>query len=246
MSILTLKLLSCILIFLTGLLGGSLAIRSLRKQHPLLPWLISTTHGIFLGTALFHLLPEAAGDIANQSLPHNLYIGLACLIGLLTIALIERACLSQRVQLMHSLMAYLITLSIAIHAFFTGLALGLSATWIHLSILLFAIMAHKGFASFALTLRISQQQITQRTRMSLLLLFSLATPIGILLASGLMHGFDLTFSAYFNAFSAGTFIYIGLNHGKKIEAEWAQVSRQQHIIGLLLGCALMGGLSVWV
>lgn len=100
---------------------------------------------------------------------------------------------------------------LSIHAFFAGVALGLSSRASALPVLL-ALLLHKFFEATSLGISISR---SGRERCIVILeasFFSSATPLGVLLGvlSSVGGGISQTTSGFVMAISGGTFIYIAL------------------------------------
>ena len=75
---------------------------------------------------------------------------------------------------------YLLLLTLSIHSLIAGLTLGIS-TASGATVLLIAILAHKGAAGFALGSTFRDAQVPPRTRIPALMVFVGSTPLGVIL-----------------------------------------------------------------
>jgi len=112
------------------------------------------------------------------------------------------------------IVAYLLVLALSFHSIFEGIALG-TQTELPTTISIFiAIMAHTPLAGFALGVSLVKARASPRMAISCLVLFSATTPAGTLLGLALtafLQGGRLdTVSGSFQAFSAGTFLFVAL------------------------------------
>lgn len=167
--------------------------------------------GVFLGAALLHLLPDAQHAFASWSgYPWPEFI---CALGFLSLLLLERLSLS--FENTKESIPYILALTLMIHALIEGGALGISPTFTETSTLLIAIAAHKGAESLALGLLLIRHQLSLQRIIYLVLLFTLMTPLGIAGGTWLSLGSHHSLiEGIFNAFAAGTFLYIStLHHG---------------------------------
>lgn len=103
--------------------------------------------------------------------------------------------------------------ALAFHSFFEGLAIGVEPDVATGFPVLVAILAHKGFAAFALANALTKARLVVSRTSALVYmgLFSLVTPIGIAVGLGLTEGVDPgPWVGGVTAFCAGTFLYVGL------------------------------------
>lgn len=207
-------------------------------------------NGIFLGAALFHMLPDAS----HEFLTFYPKVGLTIAIGISVASLVVLTTidgLANRFSKQHvNYTPYLLTLLVSIHALMTGLALGLQDSLGHVLMILIAILVHKGSESFALANKVATSGLNRGRCWSLLSVFVLMTPLGIglglLLTEGSFHS-QLHLEAIFNAIAAGTFLYIPLAHG--LENGVLSLRREQSwasYLSLPMGLLLMGLLAFFV
>jgi|GEM_PF-253656 len=230
MSLLTLKLISSGLIFGVGLIGGIFA-RRLANAPQAGTWLAlgnCFAGGVFLGAGLIHLLPDAASDFAT-TLPKIDY-PLASLCAALAVAgmlaldqvtahagqgVLGAQDASDRGTALREGRAHggwVLFLMLSVHSIITGVSLGLEPDGLAAATLLLAILAHKGTAAFALSVQLIGGGA--QSLMRPLILFSLMTPVGILLGSALNELLSGTagalFEAVFDALAAGTFLFVAV------------------------------------
>ena len=103
-----------------------------------------------------------------------------------------------------------------IHSLIEGAVLGINTTLATAAVIFIAIIAHKGSESFALAVILNRNQIILKRIIIIVGLFSLMTPLGILFGASLASGLPLNeehlLTAGFNAFAAGTFLYMSTLH----------------------------------
>ena len=141
---------------------------------------------------------------------------------------------------------------LSVHAFITGAALGISNTTISVSVLFFAILAHKGFESFALVIGLHRGWKKRYKVKLALFYFAFVTPLGIVLAALLETLYQTQtvnlITSLFSAFAAGTFLYIGTLHAthNHFHPQMDTTNRYYKFLTTLTGIMLMGIIGVWV
>lgn len=172
--------------------------------------------GVFLGAALFHLLPESI-FLFNQQYPTITYPipEAICGLGILFFLWLEQLLANSSALHAKLLIPYLLFIMLSIHALVEGTALGLSQTFSEVLFLFIAIAAHKGSESFAICVTLLKQTLSSTKIAGFIILFALMTPIGIGLGM-IVHNLVIvgagTIGVIFNAFAAGTFLYIATLH----------------------------------
>ncbi len=166
--------------------------------------------------------------------------------------------------------AVALTLALSVHSLLEGLVLGMSDSHTIVSISI-AILFHKVFAGFALGSTLTAActtSISNETFKKMIYLFSVSTPIGIIVAAALESNMELNTIAVatMQAVVSGTFLYISIVEvGMKellTNREQQRQQQQQQRIGtldvrgklmqyfklicLLLGYCFMSYLAVWV
>ena len=208
-------------------------------------------NGIFLGTALFHLLPSAQHALQTlEGQNHYPLIYLLAASSCMLLFILERyADPLKRIVAFNTsqLFIYFLITLFSIHSLSAGIALGLSSSVSNTWILLTAILAHKGCEAYALTVHIAQQIKSRTHQFILLTTFACMTPLGIILAMVTrMHistRHAMWAETYFNAIAAGTFLYIATLHSTV--GQWRQGLRAMPLLPLLAGMSTMALVAVW-
>jgi len=102
---------------------------------------------------------------------------------------------------------YLLLVALSFHGFFEGMALGLQGGPLDTFFLFIAIISHKWAEAFTLGISFHKAQTDKQTFIILIILFSMFTPIGILIGLVLAGG-SMLIEGIFLAMSTGTFIYV--------------------------------------
>lgn len=233
------------LIFITSLVSiiYPLKVRAYPSHNRLLEFGDALASGIFLGAALFFMLPDAIQDFdtALGSIRYPL-AELFCAGGFLFLLFFERLSGTKHQEHDHTATSLIIAVIIIIHSLIEGAALGVNTTFATTSIIFVAIFAHKSSESFALAVILNRSTLTMRHIIILIAIFSLMTPLGIaagtMLTLYLHLKWGVLLAAGFNAFAAGTFLYMSTLH----HINHHQRSHEGE--GLIEYAALVGGLSV--
>jgi len=104
----------------------------------------------------------------------------------------------------------ILLVALSTHAIFEGIALGLSPDTSAVINIMLALLCHKGPASMSLGIALSRKfkhDQDRRKAMYLIILFGLATPLGIAMGLALQAANDMV-EIVFSSFAGGTFIYI--------------------------------------
>lgn len=249
MTLVSYKIIAALIIFLTSM---AIAIYPLRKK-------VSLNHtesvglseaiasGIFLGAAFFHMLPDAIKIFAEvygtQSYPIPEVI---CVIGFLLLLLLERLSFT-----LHSTSSipYILAIILIVHALVEGAALGIGSTFSEAFMLFIAIVAHKGSESFALCITMLRHHLPFKRILSIVIFFSLMTPLGIGLGTAVnvltLKGSGKLAEAAFNAFAAGTFLYISTLHHIHFHKHTTETQGILEFSCLVLGVVIMGLIALW-
>jgi zinc transporter 1/2/3 len=253
-SLLGYKILAGVLIFITSVLAVIYPIRVRARPKHNLPLELGDAFasGIFLGAALFHMLPDATQGFSAiyGAAYHYPLAEILCAGGFLLLLLLER--LSQNKNLFHratNTVPYILTLTLTIHALIEGAALGINTTVATTFIIFVAILAHKSSESFALAVILNQSTMTLKRIIIIVSVFALMTPLGIVLGAALTDGIAQTsgqlLAAIFNAFAAGTFLYMSTLHHINHHHRQHDNENLWEFIFLLLGISIMAGLAWW-
>jgi zinc transporter 1/2/3 len=250
MNIVIYKALAALIIFMISLAAViyPIRVRAQPTHNYLLELGDALASGIFLGAALFHMLPNAISDF--QMALGNINYPLAelfCAAGFLLLIFFER--LSGNSQDYKDTVPYVVAVIIIIHSLIEGTVLGINTSIATAIIIFVAIIAHKSSVSFALAVILNQARVPFRHMFVLITIFSLMTPLGIAIGTTMsiyLHsetGHLVT--AAFNAFAAGTFLYMStlhhINHHKNShhgEGLW-------EFFALVTGLSVMAAIAVW-
>ncbi|MBU0715699.1 MAG: ZIP family metal transporter [Verrucomicrobia bacterium] len=258
MHILTFKIVAVFIIFITGLLGGALSkwLSGSRKSDLLFSFGNAFAGGVFLGAGLIHMLPDAQAGFKSLTGSDYPWFTIVCCAGFLLILFIEKVLIRHEHAPQDAssltgkliLYPYILMIVLSIHSVITGIALGTEARIAQASIILIAVMAHKGTAAFALTVSLLRGAMPLKRIVGMVVLFSLMTPVGILLGIGFMMIFsgraEQIFEAGFDALAAGSFLYIAM-----LDILQEEFSVQQHrplkFVLVLAGLAVMAVVAIW-
>lgn len=144
---------------------------------------------------------------------------------------------------------YILAIILIIHAITEGAALGIGSTFSEAVILLIAIMAHKGSESFALCMTMLRHELPLKRVIAIILVFALMTPLGIALGTvinqyAIFENGELV-AAVFNAFAAGTFLYISTLHHVRFHQHTEEKQGLQEFACLMSGLAVMAATTFW-
>ena len=245
----TYKISAAILIFVISLTAGVLTTKINRvtwRFH----FAETLASGVFLGAAVFHMLPDAEqGFRMNQSLSNYPWANLTCAFSLLMLLGIEPLLSKNRHNNVPA--PYMPITVLSLHSLLEGAALGINLNTGETLMIFIAIIAHKALDSFALCTGMHGSTLTKRHRKTILLIFSLMTPLGILIASSvtlLLHSYtEPLFQATFNALGAGAFLYLATTHRINDYIHGNHELHSMHyLLAISLGLAAMATLAVWV
>ncbi len=188
-------------------IGGILPI--FRKwDRSRLPTVISFAAGLMLGSAFFHLFPEAYEGISKEA-------GIYVLLGFLFLYIIEKFITVHICEIFDCQVHHLgITafIGIAIHTLFNGIALGSGLFVPGLGFVVFlAVAAHKAPEVFCLTTVLLNSQAPKSKIALVNLLIILMIPVGALVAYLLLRPENTVWIDRALAFSAGIFLHISLS-----------------------------------
>jgi zinc transporter 1/2/3 len=101
---------------------------------------------------------------------------------------------------------YLLLIAISIHSIFEGIALGLLSDNVEIFYMLIAVASHKWVEALSIGISLHKSDVDYSQFKNLINIFSLTTPIGVLLGL-IFSGLSLLIEATFLAISAGITIY---------------------------------------
>ena len=154
-----------------------------------------------------------------------------------------------QVSRVSSLYPYALIVALSIHSFIAGVAMGAQKTLANVVLIFVAIAAHKSTAGFALGVSLVRNDVPRLRSLSLIGLFAVITPIGIvvglLVTNALSSHAQRVFDAVFLALAAGSFLYIAVFD--IIRDEFLQPGpRAVKWLLAATGYGLMGLLALWL
>ena len=245
---LSFKVISILLIFLTAAFAGIYPFKAKAEKKVKLSIGEALACGVFLGAGLLHMLSDATQDFlaAKIDYPISFLLAGAAYLGLLLLELKSSKVIDSASDNEFKF-AVLSTVVLSVHSLIAGAALGLSQSWSFI-VLLFAILAHKWAASFSLSVQINKTSASFFARLSLFSIFAVMTPLGIIIGSLVEH--FLTYypliEPSFNAFAAGTFIYLGTIHGLRRSFLITECTDKEHFSAVTFGFVLMAVIAFFV
>lgn len=201
--------------------------------------------GIFLGVAFFHMLPAAINTFQHLFVDIHYPIAEAiCLGGFSILLFLERLSLSRGTFQSPNIVPYMLAFILIIHSLTEGAALGISGTGSEAIMLFIAIIAHKSSDSFVLCMILMRYHFPFWRIMTIITIFSLMTPLGVGLGIffNLYHpvlGGQLA-EAIFEAFAAGTFLYIATLHHLRFHQRIEEAQSLLEFSCLMMGLVIMG------
>jgi zinc transporter ZupT len=194
------------------------------EKEGLLKWMTGLAAGVLLASALLVAIPEGF-EIALTNGINGLIVGGAILAGFLTMLLLECFGFGHDIHeehhdheddhghdhVHHPSNANSIVVGLSIHALTDGLAIGAAALTgsLVLTISVFlAVLVHKVPAAFSVGLFSMHERDERSTSIRDVLMFSLATPIMILVTFFLLGDISNQFLGLAILFAGGTFLYV--------------------------------------
>jgi zinc and cadmium transporter len=190
--------------FFVTMLGGCLS--TFKSWAPnKFELIINFCAGNFIGAVLFHMIPDAKPILGFQMV-YPMVVGFFSIYG------IEKTLGSKNFstqELVYQKMGLSALMGISFHSFVEGFAMG-AATLMNVGfVVIAAIIFHKFPIAMALSsLFIKAGKYDKKTIISIIFVFALTTPLGVLLAFGIFGVIDKYWLGVAIAVSAGTFIYL--------------------------------------
>lgn len=142
--------------------------------------------------------------------------------------------------------AILATVMLSIHSFLAGAALGVSQSLSIVIVILFALIAHKWAASFALAIHINKSKLSHRWGITLFFIFTLMVPLGIFYGNAIttQTQHHPLLEPIFSALAAGTLLYLGTLHGLKRAVMVEKCCNLKHFSFVIIGFATMAIIAI--
>jgi zinc transporter 1/2/3 len=241
MTLFTFKIFAALIILIMTLIGGLWPFLKKSKKEFEFPVGESFAAGIFLGAGLLHMLPDAARDFFNAGYHYPLPFLIAAL-SFLTLLFLEHLSHAIKTQI-----ALLTLIMLAIHSLLEGAAVGLSTDFITSFMIFIAIIAHKGAASFALSINLNRSKMSSVSTWTGFGIFALMTPLGIFGGEWVNSAtqFNALLTPTFTALAAGTFLYIGTLHGLGRASLIKHCCNIKEFIVMFSGFSLMAVVAMW-
>lgn len=250
MSAMMIKLVFALVIFITAYSAGFYTLYRSEKIN--LNRGIGFASGVFLGTAFFHLMPNAIKHfriVSHSQYPWSFIICIATILLMLMISKLTKRLLANEDK-PNLFSGISITLLLSLHSVIAGASLGLSKHIGTAVVIFIAIMSHKAAASFALMMHLLRVHYPKKLCHYILSFFSLMTPIGIILGNLLSLVLYQQSSEYleavFYAAAAGTFIYIAVF---EYLVRWLKLESRifwHRVLFCLVGTVLMAIITIWI
>ena len=261
LSLFAYKGLIALVVAIVTLTVGFASLHFMRRYQHLLSMGDAFADGIFLGTAIFHLFPIAVQELANEVGALSFYIVIIVVIiviilmacGFLLLFSLERSIILREKQRQNTSINQMCTASalmltgiLSVHAFITGVTLGISNMASTVSILSIAILSHKGFESFALMMGLHRSIQKEMKIKTILWAFTFVTPVSIIVAAFIESFLQTQMTAVvislFSAFAAGSFFYIGTLHRghEHFHPPRDPLKRYQKVLTTFFGIIAMG------
>lgn len=241
------QLVSIVLIAAFAVAGGyyPLVHRSTAREGEGLPLGRAFSGGVFLALAFIMMVPSSIHlfSKAHPTIGFPVPTALTILSFLTLLALAQVAAArgleeNPAETVSPASVPIIMTLMIAIPSFLLGTALGVSEK-LPAYMILAAILAHKGSASFALALAMVRSTLTQRATYILFALFACTTPLGVFLGADVREHISsqtmTAVKAIVLALAAGVFLFMATLHELKHSPLIVDCRTRLGFLALLLG-----------
>ena len=252
MSPLLFKFLAGFIILLVTLLCGLSPLRNWWKNthSHTLGLAEAFAGGIFLGVALFHMLPEANYGFSQAfGQSHYPYANLICALGFMLLLGLENMILRFN-QHRPNPIPYLLAGVLSVHALIEGGALGISETLASTVLIFIAIIVHKGSESLALAAHLARSSTFPKQAIVIFMVFSAMTPLGILAGDFLGEAStgvkNPLLEPIFNSLAAGTFLYIATLHRIHHQHLHETIGNLKEFSAMTVGLVAMAILAIWI
>lgn len=261
MTDLTFKILAIVSVLIVGAVGGlfSVKLSESKNSRKLFSLGNAFAAGVFLAAGLLHMLPDAHEGFEDFGDFPWAYLG--CAIGFIMILFMERVVLAGHDAVSDSLEKHsashgrklsfhliVLTAILSVHSVIAGVALGTENDLAHSAVILFAVLAHKGSASFALSVNLLKEGTVKKVVFKVISFFCFMTPIGIVLGMLIDKAMSGTTqqitTASFDALAAGTFLYVSIL-GIAHEEFSTHQNKVLKFILMCLGIGVMALVALW-
>ena len=221
-------------VFTITLIGGWIPTFKLWTQETF-RLVISFCAGILLGAVFFHILPEISTPLGSQ-------LGYSIMFGFLFIFVLEKFIMvhpCEEGECDYHKVGLAAYIGIGFHSILDGIAIG-AGTMMNLSfIIIFAVTIHKFPAALALSsMLVKGGEYSNKKVLFSMFMFSLATPVGALLAVFMFQGLDDYIIATALGISAGTFLFISI--GDLLPTVYEEHEKgYKNLVSLCLGTFVM-------
>jgi zinc transporter 9 len=182
--------------------------------------------GVLLSSAMLIVIPEGFAIAQSGSMTLNpVLLGGAILAGFLVMLILEGSGIGHAVHeehhdheelhghnhIHHQSKPWILVLGLSLHSAADGLAIGSAATATSSAVtalVAFAVLIHKVPAAFSLGVFSLHQRDEKKQAVRDVVLFSLATPLMILLSYYTLQNIDEQIIGFILLFAAGTFLYV--------------------------------------
>eukprot|EP00931_Biecheleriopsis_adriatica_P006938 TRINITY_DN108281_c0_g1_i1.p1 TRINITY_DN108281_c0_g1~~TRINITY_DN108281_c0_g1_i1.p1 ORF type:complete len:291 (+),score=58.36 TRINITY_DN108281_c0_g1_i1:42-914(+) len=135
---------------------------------------------------------------------------------------------------------------LTIHSLIEGVATGAAESDDTLSVLVLAVVLHKGFAAFAVSTSLVELRKRRKALWwALVVFFALTSPVGIAIGAILTSQFPPTLSAFLQCLAAGTLLAVGIGDMIYPAFEDIGVWKRRKLFAAVFGFFSMALLAVW-
>uniref|UniRef100_A0A7S3QRR3 ZIP family transporter n=2 Tax=Dunaliella tertiolecta TaxID=3047 RepID=A0A7S3QRR3_DUNTE len=134
--------------------------------------------------------------------------------------------------------------ALCVHSVLEGMALGAQQTMTDTEDIMIAIAAHKGLAAYALGSSVVESKASAKRFWSVILAFSLASPVGIFIGYALSSVSNSKGGAALSALASGTFLYVAMMEVIPRELDDPHM-RMPKMLTICVGFGLMSLLAIW-
>lgn len=252
MTLISYKIIAAILIFLVSIATILYPLKQKKFKHREEIQLGEAfASGIFLGAAFFHMLPDSIESFTQlYGAMHYPIPEFICIGGFLLLLFLERFSLLHSPLHSEQTIPYVLAIILVIHAFIEGTALGIGVNLPATFMFFIAIVAHKASESFALVITMMRHELPFSRILFIAIFFSLMTPLGIAFGITInelaVDKLGKLLSASFNAFAAGTFLYISTLHHIHFHQHIEDQQGMLEFASLVFGLSIMAAIALYV